>query len=103
MNRRSSCHAHLRLAPSDGLDHDPCYLALAKEGEHRQARYRHFLQSAIPAGEWNLIREAVPRGQPTGSSRFVDQVEDILGKRIEKRSPGRPKKTEVLPYELGIK
>jgi putative transposase len=34
---------------------------------------------------------AVQRGQLTGSARFVNEVERIIGKRIEQRRPGRPK------------
>ena len=37
-----------------------------------------------------LILEAVQRGQLTGADRFVEKVEAILDKRIEKRSRGRP-------------
>jgi putative transposase len=57
-------------------------------------RYRHFLRATIPEGEWNLIRDAVQRGQLTGTGRFVDKVEAVLGRRIEKRTRGRPPKTE---------
>jgi len=46
----------------------------------------------IPGGEWRLIREAVKRGQLTGNSRFAEQVEKIVGRRIETRGPGRPVK-----------
>ena len=46
-----------------------------------------------PESEWNLIRESVQRGQLTGSECFIDKVEEILGKRIESRSRGRPTKT----------
>ena len=37
---------------------------------------------------------AVKRGQLTGNSRFAEQVEQIVGRRIETRGPGR---TEVPP------
>jgi hypothetical protein len=60
----------------------------------RQERYRLFLRATIPEGEWNLIRDAVQRGQLTGTGRFVDKVEEVLGRRIEKRTRGRPPKTE---------
>lgn len=36
------------------------------------------------------MREAVQRGQLTGNLRFVDEVEQIIGCRIECRRPGRP-------------
>lgn len=91
--RWSSCRYHLGLARCDWLDSDPAYLALGETRAMREERYRAFLHAAIPDGEWTLIREAVQRGQLTGRERFVDQVEAILGRRIEKRAPGRPAKT----------
>jgi putative transposase len=39
-----------------------------------------------------LIREALQRGQLTGSERFTDQVEAMVRRRIEHRGRGRPRK-----------
>lgn len=71
-------------------DLDPCYLALGGSDEERRVRYREFVQSAIPIGEWELIQEAIARGQLTGNSRYIEEVEKIIGRRIEHRRPGRP-------------
>ncbi len=78
---------HERVMP----DFDPCYLALGESTKERQIRYREYLQSAIPDGEWAFIQEAVARGQLTGNGRFVEEVKKIIGRRIEHRRPGRPK------------
>ena len=75
-------------------DHDPCYLALGNSGEERRLRYREYVQSVIPVGEWALIQESVTRGQLTGNSRYIEEIEKIIGRRIEHRRPGRPKKWE---------
>lgn len=72
------------------LAEDPCYEALACDDEQRWDRYRLFVSQGIPELELQLIREAVQRGQLTGDNRFVDQVEQIIGRRVEKRGPGRP-------------
>ena len=69
------------------------YLTTTQE---RRLRYSEFLRTAIPEGEWSLIREAVQRGQLTGTNRFVAQVETILGKRIENRSRDRPPKVSLV-------
>ncbi len=73
-------------------DHDPCYLALGNSGEERRLRYREYVESAIPVGEWAFIQESVARGQLTGDGRYIEEVEKIIGRRIEHRRPGRPKK-----------
>lgn len=86
----SSARHHLGIERCEWLDEDPCYLALSEDAAQRRERYREILYGAIPEGEWALIRTAVQRGQLTGTDRFVDQVEGILGRRIEHRPPGRP-------------
>jgi putative transposase len=84
----SSYKAKVGLSDTGWLDMDPCYLSLADAQPERCERYRKFVDSGVPDGEWELIREAVGRGQLTGNSRFVDQVEGIIGRRIEHRRPG---------------
>ena len=88
----SSCRHRLGRTRCSWLDEDPCYVALGVTEEARRRRYRVFLDAAIPAGEWTLIREAAQRGQLTGDERFVAEVESILGRRVEQRRPGRPPK-----------
>lgn len=88
----SSCRYRLGRDKADWLDHHPCYLALGEDESERRRCYREFLRAAIPTGEWDLIREAVQRGQLTGTERFVEEVAEILGRRIERRGQGRPVK-----------
>ena len=38
-----------------------------------------------------LIREAVQRGQLTGDNGFIGDVEQLVGRRIERRGRGRPR------------
>jgi len=76
----------------DWLDIDPCFEGLGNSKDERAMRYREFVQSAIPAGEWELIREALQREQLTGTKRFCDEIEAIIGRRIENRKQGRPRK-----------
>jgi putative transposase len=90
----SSYTARMGGPGCEWLDLDPMYLALGDDETARQRRYLTFLEEAIPTGEWELIREAVKRGQLTGTNRFAQAVEQIIGRRIERRGPGRPLKTE---------
>ena len=75
----------------DWLDIDPCYEGLGRSDAERALRYREFVRGAIAVGEWEFIREALQRGQLTGTKRFADEVEAIIGRRIENRKQGRPR------------
>jgi putative transposase len=59
--------------------HDPCFLALGDTAMERRLRYDEFVRQAIPTDQLRLIRGALQRGQLTGTSRFVDEVERIVG------------------------
>jgi len=72
------------------IDLDPNYLDLGENETERRARYRAFVEQGVPEEELGLLREALQRGQLTGNRRFVDEVQRVLGRRIEPRPPGRP-------------
>ena len=75
----------------DCLDTDPCFLALGRDQLERRERYESYVKQAVSLEETRLIREALQRGQLTGSNRFIDEIERITGLRIEQRGQGRPK------------
>ncbi|MCY1501129.1 Transposase IS200 like protein [compost metagenome] len=88
----SSYALRIASAPErNWLDEDPCFKALGVTAEERRHRYADFVRQAVPSEELVLIREAIQRGQLTGTNRFVDEVERIAGVRIERRKQGRPK------------
>lgn len=76
----------------DWLDVDPYYKNLGRTDKEREERYKKFVKGSIPQGEWELIREAAQRGQLTGSNRFIEEVAKKIGRQIERRGQGRPKK-----------
>lgn len=88
----SSCRCRLGSGPASCLDEDPCYQALGPTSTDRAARYLRFLREAIPEQEWRLIRNALQRGQLTGSRQFAEEVARILGRRIGNRGRGRPRR-----------
>lgn len=89
----SSYTQHVGLSPL-WLDIDPCFESLGDSEDERRDRYRVFLRQATGDEEIHLIRDALQRGQLTGNSRFVDEIERIAGVRIERRGQGRPKLEE---------
>jgi putative transposase len=90
----SSYGAKVGTARNSWLDLDDFYLGLGRNVARRQQRYRQWMQETQSEAESELIRQAVRRNQLTGNSRFVDAIEKKLGKRIEMRGRGRPKKTK---------
>jgi putative transposase len=89
----SSCSLRFQ-AETSWLDEHPCYIALGADPAERAHRYRAFLRAAISPGEWQLIRDAVQRGQLTGDRKFIDEIEAIVGRRVERRGQGRPRNKE---------
>ncbi|WP_460079716.1 transposase [Pseudomonas sp. H3_H05] len=79
------------MPDSHWLNADPCFVALGNTSAERCRRYEEFVRQAVPADEIRLIRDSLQRGQLTGTSRFVDEVERIVGVRIEQRGQGRPR------------
>jgi putative transposase len=72
------------------IERDPSYLDLGATEAARRKQYRALVDQGVPEKELSLLREALQRGQLTGNPRFVDDVEQILGHRIEPRRPGQP-------------
>ncbi|MGE8098598.1 transposase [Pseudomonas fluorescens] len=79
------------LPDSDWLDTDACFDVLGDTSLERYKNYEGFVRQAVSSEEVRLIREALQRGQLTGTGRFVDEVEQISGIRIERRGQGRPR------------
>jgi putative transposase len=61
-------------------------------------KYDSFLVGSVPSGEWELIRSSVQSNHITGSSRFCERIEKAIGKRLQHRKPGRPRKS--MKYEI---
>ncbi len=80
---------------------------VADTEEGRRQRYGQFVKEMTPDGQWALMREAMQRGQLTGTERFVDEVERIIGRRVERRGQGRPSKEarsekKSVPFFLAV-
>ena len=90
--RWSSCAGKVEKQIIDWLDFDPLYLGLGTSAEERAFRYSVFLSESISDEERSTILGAVNRGQLTGGSSFVDEIEKRLKRRIEPRRPGRPRR-----------
>lgn len=86
--RWSSYPARLMATADGGLDEHSCYRALGDTASERRDQYIKFVGLDIPDHEVGFIRSSLQRGQLTGDNRFIDQVEQMTGRRIEHRAPG---------------
>ncbi len=88
----SSCRYRLGPDAAPWFDPDPCFLAMGDTAKARRDAYRDFLASGTPDEQRRLIRDAVQRGQLTGNDRFGKDIARMLGRTVEQRGPGRPRK-----------
>jgi putative transposase len=88
----SSYQDKIGMRQTPWLDIDPCYYGLGCTAQERARRYQTFITEAVPEKEWALIRQAVQRGQVTGTQQFLEAVAATVGKRVALRGPGRPRK-----------
>ncbi len=94
--RWSSYRGKIGLWQDPGTDLDPCYEALGAPEQSRRNRYREFVGVGVLPSEQTLIREALQRGQLTGTQRFADEIERKLSIRVEHRGRGRPPKASKI-------
>ena len=92
--RWSSYRGKIGLWQDPGTDLDPCYEALGATEQSRRNRYREFVGVGVSPSEQTLIREALQRGQLTGTQRFADEIERKLSIRVEYRGRGRPRRSQ---------
>jgi len=90
--RWSSCPVKTGIKEQPWLNFDPFYMSLGKTSDERAEKYRRWLRETVPEEEWKLIREATQRGQFVSGKKFTREISKKLGRRIELRGPGRPKK-----------
>ncbi len=86
----SSFRARIGEISCSWLDPVPGLETILTGDDQGAEAYAAYIKSAIPDGEWELIRSAVTRGQLTGGERFIEEIRQITGRRIEHRRRGRP-------------
>jgi putative transposase len=90
--RWSSYRCKAEGSTDQTVDFDTSYLTLGKNKRDRQTAYVQYVCDTIPEAEITLIRDALQRGQLTGSERFRQEISQRLGIRISNKGPGRPRK-----------
>ena len=86
----SSYQERMGLVKARMLDYDATFIGLADENNRRLNMYKSFLQTDVSDKEIEFLSNAWKRNQLTGSKRFVEEIEERTGLRIESRERGRP-------------
>ena len=80
----SSAKAHIRRKPDKVLTE--FYLSSVIKD------WRSYLQEEEREEDIDLLRKHERSGQPLGSNGFITKIEQLTGRKLRKKKPGRPKK-----------
>ena len=72
-----------------------CYQELGPTDEERQAAYRELFRYELETDEIEAIRKATNGNFVLGNNRFSAEVSEMLGRRVVRGKPGRPRKRAV--------
>jgi putative transposase len=86
----SSYQSRQNILNDHMLDNHSVYLSLGSDNADRAKHYQAFVRQGIGSREADFIRDSIKRNQLTGKDRFIDEIEQRTGFRVERRSPGRP-------------
>lgn len=90
----SSYRERMGLVRQERLDLDQVYLGLAEERGKRQERYKEYIKRDVSDKEIVMLRRSLQSNKLTGNDRFIREVEQRLGIRVENRGRGRPVSNE---------
>jgi putative transposase len=62
--------------------------------------YRQLFRNALDPGVVDQIRQATNGNLALGNDRFSEEIATLLGKRVTRGRPGRPKKTASKPESV---
>lgn len=90
--RWSSVHTHLGLAHDPLITPHASYLALGATEAERATEYGRWLRCGTTDEEIASIRNYIAQERALGCPRFQSMVEKTLGRPVEYRGRGRPRK-----------
>tara|TARA_R110000823_G_scaffold208797_1_gene339134 strand:- start:2753 stop:3082 length:330 start_codon:yes stop_codon:yes gene_type:complete len=86
----SSYSARAGVSHCQWLDEPDTFRGLAGSHQMRVEAYRQFVEQEDGSQSDELIRAAINSNKLTGGSKFVDEIENRIGIRVETRKLGRP-------------
>ncbi len=91
----SSCQAHGEGRFDPLLEPLPEWADLGSDEPARQVAWRRKVMAEQPVEELESIRHSLRGGLPFGNAAWFEEMAGRLGKRLERRPPGRPRKAET--------
>jgi len=67
------------------------YLRAGRSNKERQRNYRNLFKVMISNQDIHQIKQALIKNYPTGSERFREQIEAVLGRKVGSGIRGRPR------------
>jgi hypothetical protein len=93
---RSSYRANAEGKSGDLVTPHDQYLRLGRSVDARREAYRELFHAAPDEVVVEDIRRATNGGFVLGSARFAQEIGRVLGRRVERGKPGRPRKKTQL-------
>ncbi len=78
--RWSSIHAHLNTAPDELVNTAPMH--------ERISDWPAYLAEDHTPEIFDALRKHTKTGRPVGNSRFIEKLEEVTGKRLQRHKPG---------------
>ena len=91
-NEYTSALRHLGQQPPEFIRDHVQYWQLGNTPFERQSAYAQLLAEGLPQTHINELERAVQTGWALGDTAFIEQAEQVAGRRISPAPRGRPKK-----------
>ncbi|WP_372864599.1 transposase [Spongiibacter sp.] len=91
----SSCASRMGLRKCSWLDNSTINNLLGGGSKNSGEAYRAYLADNSADKHDEIIELAIQRNKLTGGKRFIDNIEQLTGVRIEMRGQGRPRKGQT--------
>jgi len=94
--RWSSYHLNGQGEQNELITPHALYQDLGHDAEERQLAYRELFANELEKGDIDKIRKATNGNFALGSSRFAEEIGEMLGRRVTPGKAGRPRKKTVV-------
>ncbi|GAW97699.1 MULTISPECIES: transposase [Colwellia] len=77
------------------ITHHQCFMMLGKTNLERQKNYQSLFENTIPLKVLTELRISAHKSQALGNKKFIDELENLLGRKVISDSHGGDRKSSV--------